>query len=145
MNRLQHGFSLISAIFLLVVLAGLGAAMVNFSNAQHQNLAADMLGSRAYQAANAGVEWAAFSIETNPAVLSPAADVFVPGSATQLGGNLAPFTVRVSISADPYLDAMVAGSGVQPLWSHLIIASAVYGTAGNADYVERVITAKLVR
>jgi MSHA biogenesis protein MshP len=145
MNRLQHGFSLISAIFLLVVLAGLGAAMVNFSNAQHQNLAMDVLGSRAYQAANAGIEWAAFSIETSAAASAPAADVFVPGSATQLGGNLAPFTVTVSFSSNPYVDAMVAASGVQPLWSHLIIASAVYGTAGNPDYVERVITAKLVR
>jgi MSHA biogenesis protein MshP len=144
MNRLQHGFSLISAIFLLVVLAGLGAAMVNFSTAQHQNLAMDVLGSRAYQAANAGIEWAAFSIETNPAASSPAADVFAPGP-TQLGGNLAPFTVTVSVSAVAYVDELVAGSGVQPVWSHTITASAVYGTAGNPDYVERVVTAKMLR
>lgn len=145
MNRLQQGFSLVSAIFLLVVLAVLGGAMVSFSTTQNQSLAMDVQGSRAYQAANAGIEWAAYLIQSNPGAPFPAALVFAPGTATELGGNLAPFAVTVSYSADPFVDEVVAGSGVQPVWSHFIVASAVYGMAGSPDYAERVVTAKMLR
>jgi MSHA biogenesis protein MshP len=145
MQAIQRGFSLISAIFLLVVLAALGAAMVTFSTSQNQNLALDVLGSRAYQAANAGVEWAALNIQSNPSMAFPAAPVFVPGTSTALGGNLAPFTVTVGYSADPFNDEVVAGSGVEGLWSHYITASAVLGVAGAPDYAERVVNAKMLQ
>lgn len=139
-NHLQRGFSLISAIFLLVVLAGLGAAMVSFSTAQNQSQAMDVLGSRAYQAANAGIEWAAFNIAANPGVAGNV--TFVPGT---LGGDLQPFTVTVGYAPTLYVDETAAGIGVQNLWSYDITATAVYGTAGTANYVERVITAKIVQ
>lgn len=142
-NHIQRGFSLISAIFLLVVLAGLGAAMVSFSTAQNQSQAMDVLGSRAYQAANAGIEWAAFNIETNPGVGALA--TFIPGTGTELGGDLQPFLVTVRYFPTLYNDETVAGSGVQNVWSYDITAIAVYGTAGTASYVERVVTAKMVQ
>ena len=50
----QRGFSLISAIFLLVVIAALGTFAVTLSTSQQQSAALDVLGSRAYQAARAG-------------------------------------------------------------------------------------------
>ncbi|WP_334188110.1 pilus assembly PilX family protein [Noviherbaspirillum sp.] len=53
----QRGFSIVAAIFLLVVLSGLGAAMVRFSTIQHTSAAMDEQGMRAYQAARAGIEW----------------------------------------------------------------------------------------
>lgn len=145
-NFIQRGFSLISAIFLLVVLAGLGAAMVSFSTAQNQSQAMDVLGSRAYQAANAGIEWAAYNIALNPGVAGNA--TFVPGTGTALGGDLQPFAVTVGYvltPGSPYSDETVAGSGVQNLWSYDITATAVYGTPGSANYVERVVTAKIVQ
>jgi len=61
MNRLQQGFSIITAIFLLVVLSFLGIAMVSFSTSQHQSAAMDVMGSRAYQAARGGIDWMAVS------------------------------------------------------------------------------------
>lgn len=140
-NKFQRGFSLVSAIFLLVVLAALGAAMVTFSTSQSQSLAIDVLGSRAYQAANAGVEWAAYNIAANPGAAG--ATNFVPGTSTALGGNLAPFNVTVSYTAVAHSDAAVAGGAVGNIWMHDITASAVYGTAGTADYVERVVSAKM--
>lgn len=141
--KVQRGFSLVSAIFLLVVLAGLGAAMVNFSIAQNQAQALDVMGSRAYQAANAGVEWAAYNIEVNPAASAVAAPVFIPNTGTALGGNLAPFTVSVGYTAVAQSDAVVAGSGVVAMWTHDVTATAVYGTQGSADYVERAVNAKM--
>ena len=90
-NTIQRGFSLVSAIFLLVALAALGAAMVTFSTVQNQSQAMDAMGSRAYEAANAGIEWAAYNIATSPGVAKAAAPVFVPGTGTALGGKSGAF------------------------------------------------------
>jgi MSHA biogenesis protein MshP len=141
-NKVQRGFSLVSAIFLLVVLAALGAAMVTFSTTQNQSMVMDVMGSRAYQAANAGIEWAAYNIEFSPGVSSPAATIFSP-TGTALAGDLAPFTVVVGYSALAQSDAAIAGSGVVAVWSYRIAASAAYSTAGAPDYVERVLNAKM--
>ncbi len=59
LNR-EHGFSLVTAIFLLVVLAGLGVAMVTISTTQHQSSGLDVQGVRAYQAARGGIEWGVY-------------------------------------------------------------------------------------
>lgn len=139
--KIQRGFSLVTAIFLLVVLAVLGAAMVSFSTAQHQSQAMDVMGSRAYQAANAGIEWAACNIASNPGVAG--ANSFGPTAGNPLGGNLAPFDVTVSYTATAQSDAVVAGAGVQTIWTYDITASAVYGAPGTANYVERVVGAKM--
>ncbi len=102
----QHGFTMVSAIFLLVVLAALGAFMLTFSSVQHTTAATDLQGSRAYQAARAGIEWAAYQVldpagatvvaPSNPAwpnfPACPAGPFPVAGFA---GTNLAGFAVAV--------------------------------------------------
>ncbi len=55
--RPPRGFGIVTAVFLLVVLAGLGVAMVSFFSVQQTASALDIQGARAYQAARAGVEW----------------------------------------------------------------------------------------
>lgn len=67
------GFAAIAAMFLLVVLAGLGAFMVSFSNAQQLSAAQDIQGTRAYWAARAGLDWAIAAVVANPSAcpLSP--------------------------------------------------------------------------
>ncbi|WP_066707868.1 hypothetical protein [Curvibacter delicatus] len=54
----SRGVAVISAIFLLVVLAALGAFMVTFSNTQQLTSAQDVRGTQAYWAARAGIDWA---------------------------------------------------------------------------------------
>jgi MSHA biogenesis protein MshP len=54
------GFALPTAIFLLVILAALGAFLLSVSTAQHTGAALDLQGERAYQAATAGAEWGLF-------------------------------------------------------------------------------------
>ncbi|MCX7896699.1 MAG: hypothetical protein N2441_02380 [Rhodocyclaceae bacterium] len=53
----QQGFAIVAAIFLIVALAALAAAMVHFSAAQHVTSATDVMGSRALAAARAGSDW----------------------------------------------------------------------------------------
>ena len=109
----QRGFTLVSAIFLLVVLTSLGAAMVTIFTGQQMGFAADLQGTRAYLAARAGIEWGMYQvnisngfalsnlnsdINPNNTRLCPATTSFVPPAPT-----LAGFTVTVTcvVSYDP--------------------------------------------
>src|SRR3990172_9634013 len=56
----SKGFSLVSGIFVRVVIAAVGTFAVTLSTTQHQSAALDVMGARAYQAARAGVEWGAY-------------------------------------------------------------------------------------
>jgi len=140
MKNFQRGFSIITAIFLLVVLAFLGVAMVTFSTSQHQSSAMDVMGSRAYQAARAGVEWAAYGVVNASSV----AGVPWPECATgktflqnDLGGTLAPFTVAVTCAS-----SSVTGDSINYVYS--VSASAVTGgSPGSSGYIERVISVKM--
>lgn len=138
-NRLssERGFSLVSAIFLLVVIAALGVFAVTLSTAQHQSQALDVMGSRAYQAARAGIEWTAFNVSQSPAS-SPAAVTcatnFAQGS---LGGTLSPFSVTVNCSPASHVE------GASTIWIYDVSSVARAGTLGGMDYVERVISVKM--
>jgi MSHA biogenesis protein MshP len=58
----QTGVALASAIFLLVVLAGLGAIILTVGSLQQTTSARDVMGSKAFQAARAGIEWGAYKV-----------------------------------------------------------------------------------
>lgn len=140
MRELQQGFSIVTAIFLLVVLSFLGVAMVTFSTTQHQSSAMDVLGSRAYQAARAGIEWATYQVAQSPASAAVAAACATNFAAGSLGGTLSPFSVNVTCAPTSYIES---GSTV---WVYDVAASATTGgTAGDQGYVERVINVKLGR
>lgn len=53
-----RGFGLVTAIFVLVVLAGLGFALVSLQTTQSKAGALDVQATRAYLAARSGIEWA---------------------------------------------------------------------------------------
>lgn len=61
----QRGVSIITGIFLLLLMATLAAAMVSVISTSHVNIATDIGGSRAYQAARAGVEWGMYQLDPN--------------------------------------------------------------------------------
>lgn len=135
MRRLQQGFSIISAIFLLVVLAFLGTAMTMFSTNQHQSEAMDVLGSRAYHAAKAGIEWAAYNVAQSPA--SAVAPATCATNLSGLGGVLSGFSVAVTCSAASAVE------GASTIWIYDVTSTATMGAAGDPDYVERVISVKM--
>ena len=53
----ENGFTIVQAIFILVVLALLGTYMVKLSTTQQSTTTQALLQARAYQAARAGLEW----------------------------------------------------------------------------------------
>lgn len=57
LHKSQSGFALVSALFVLVVLALLGAAMVRMSGTHSNTPVSALQGARAYHAARSGMEW----------------------------------------------------------------------------------------
>jgi MSHA biogenesis protein MshP len=57
LRRPSRGFGAIAAIFVLVVLASLAAAIVRLGQSTQTGSAQDILGARAWAAARAGTEW----------------------------------------------------------------------------------------
>jgi MSHA biogenesis protein MshP len=139
----QGGFSIITAIFLLVVLGGLGTMMVTFFVGQQQSSALDVMGSRAYQASRAGIEWAAFNVNQQPVGNQwLGCGTLVPPlfSAGDLGGDLSSFSVTLTCSAASATEATAT------IWVYNLTSTASSGgLAGNPDYVERVISVKMGR
>jgi MSHA biogenesis protein MshP len=97
----DQGFTLVSAVFLLVVLAGLGAAIANISVMQNTGSSLDIQGSRAYQAARAGIEWGLHrELVAAPGACAAGAVSFVPPAPT-----LNAFTVTVTCIPVVYANA----------------------------------------
>lgn len=131
-HRADRGFALPSAIFLLVVLAALGAYMATLSRTSHLSAALDVHSARAYQAARAGIEWAAWQVSVPP---GPATPCPASPSTLTLGATLAFFTVTVECRRSDVTD------GADIVSVYQIRSTATAGAAGEADYVERRIEA----
>ena len=126
-RRAHHGFALASAIFILVVLAALAVGITLLTTQSEVGLARDLLGSRAYHAARAGLDWGAYSVldplnatatsgtaplpncpgaalpNVCPAAASPASSTMPAGpfASTVLAG----YTVTLQCSCDDFTEA----------------------------------------
>lgn len=131
----QRGFSLISAIFLLVILTALGVFMLSMSTMQQTTSTQDMQGSKAYQAAKTGIEWGAYQI------LTPAAFFACPGPTVlpALGGALAGFTVTVVCSSGAS-DFVEGGNTVR---IYQLTSTATFGTLPSPNFISRSMTASI--
>ncbi len=136
--NINSGFSLLSAIFLLIVISALGLFAVTFSNIQHQSSAIDVMGSRAYQAAKAGIEWGFFQITQS----SIAGTGFItacqsssptPQPTLPAGTQLSSFTINLSCSASSHTE------GSSLIWVYQLTSTATItgASVGSLNYVER--------
>ncbi|GIX27828.1 agglutinin biogenesis protein MshP [Pelomicrobium sp. G1] len=96
-SRSGRGFSTVTALFLVVVLALLGAALMSVFGLQQAASGLDLQGSRALRAARAGIEWGMYQ------VLVAQGGSACPASPQNLsfGGTLSAFTVTVECSGFP--------------------------------------------
>jgi len=124
----QRGFSIVAAIFLLVVLASLGAFMLTFSNTQHLTSSQDVQGSRAYWAARAGTSWAISTILAAPTVCPVSPTTF----------NVDGFTVSVICDLKSYDEG-----GVTKRVFSTTSTSSSGGAVGTIGRTERSLSATL--
>lgn len=144
MRTAQHGFSLVSAIFLLVVIAALGTFAVTLSTTQQQSSALDVMGARAYQAARAGIEWGAYQVLPNSAVPGGFAASCRAGATSQvlaaLPNTLADFNVNVGCNATAHSDAAATVNIYQ-----LTATATTQGASAVPGYVERQMTVTIAQ
>lgn len=138
--RRSAGVGIVTAIFLLVVLAGMGVAAVRIFNAQQAGSSLDLDGARAYQAARAGVEWGLFQQLRNNSCIGGTGTTF----AMPLDSTLANFTVTVTCTVVPGLADSTGNAAATMGWRIVAVAcnQPVGGRCGDdtgnsPDFVRR--------
>jgi len=126
-----RGFTLVSAIFLTVVLVILGVSLVSISTVQHTTSAQLLQTVRANYAVRTGAEWAV-------AVAGAAAGC--PAGTTNLApaGALSSFTVSVTCARTDH----TLPTGLQPYY--VVGVTAQSGAYGSPDFVLRRTQTKLL-
>lgn len=129
----QRGFSIVMAIFVLVVLGLLGGYMVRLSGVQFGTSTYAMQGARAYLAARAGIEWASARINNG----GTCTDIDAQSALTFPG--ITGFTVTLSCSSQTYSEAN------QNPTVYRIHALSQFGNYTGFDYVAREVEASIVQ
>ena len=132
-HRVSNGFTLLVALFLLVVLALLGIYMINFSAVQHTTLVYGVQGARAMQAARAGLEWGIYEVIPNNNI-----NAICPGTttfSTTGAGSLDNFNIQVDCVSSTHIE------GGTTVITYQLTSSADTGVYGTLDYVFRRIEA----
>ncbi len=120
----QRGVALISAIFLLVVLAALALYMLSLSGTQHYTALWAVQGARAHYAAHSGLQWGAWQAVNGgcPTATTLAVDAGAPAT----------FDVAVSCTSSGSYTELGVGYTV---WQ--IDATAQFGTLGSPAHAQR--------
>jgi MSHA biogenesis protein MshP len=145
----QKAFSLIAAIFLLVVLALMGALIASVTGMQQGSAQLDVQGVRAYQAARTGMEWAIYQVIDPGNTLNTASCASpnmpsCPAPSTTLpalGGSLSGFTVKVECTPYPATGNITEGNRQVRVFQIVVTACSPSGSCPNGSpgngYVER--------
>ncbi len=135
-RRSQAGFSIVTAIFLLVILGMLGAYMVSISGVQRATSLFALQGARAYKAAGSGIQWAIYqAFNDTAATCGAAASTPTTNTFTLAGTGLNGFSVEVTCSYSRHQE------GGDCFYLFLIDAKSEFGAYGSRDYVKREVRA----
>lgn len=122
----ERGFAIVSALFLVVALASLGAGMLYFSSNQHVASALDVQGSRALAAARAGSDWMVATLMTAESAGNP------PHTCTNANLTFAGFAIAVSCTRSSHDEE---GNRIHVF--NITSTARTGGVAGNLGYIER--------
>jgi MSHA biogenesis protein MshP len=119
----QSGFTLITALFLLIVVALLSVYMITIRNVQQSTVVFGQQGARAMQAAHTGLEWGIYEAVVN--------GLCAPSTFTATGTALSAFSINVSCSSSAHTEAAVL------ITTYRLTSTAQTGSYGTLDYVYR--------
>ena len=119
---MQKGITLIGAIFVLIIVSLLGTYLVNIYGVQQKTSVLALQTARAYQTANAGIEWGIDRIVNSNSCnanisLTPTINNFTVTVTCQLLGNYSENTTTKNV--------------------YLITANSQFSSYGNPDYISR--------
>jgi len=142
MHTNQHGFSLVTAIFILIILAALGAYMVTIGATNRATNTAALQGARAYQAARTGIDWSIYMITTaidQATARSNCNAVINANSFSITAAGLNGFTVNTACT---FTSHDQQGSNNVTVYSITSTATSG-GNYGDLDFVQRSISATI--
>jgi MSHA biogenesis protein MshP len=134
--RRGRGFSLVSAIFLMVVLVVLGASLVTISGVQQTTTAQALQSARATYAARAGAQW----------VGAQDLDTWCPGPAFPMSTTFAlpapldGFMLTIECERSSHLLEAVPARKY-----YVVDITATSGAYGGPDYVRRKLRTKVIQ
>lgn len=134
----MQGFSLVSAIFILVILSLVGTYIVSISALSRTSGNLVNQGVKAYYAASSGLEWAIYKVAPSggsPPYNCPAS----PSTFNVSIGGFAAYTVTVTCSSASFTENQVTYKVFQ------LTSTGQYGTVGSADYASRVLYTTVVQ
>lgn len=127
-RRRESGFALVTAIFVLVALAGAASALLSLAGTERTAVMLSLEAGRAYQAARSGVEWVSFHALRDHVCPAPA-------TLTLDEGGLRGFRVNVSCTSSTHTD----GGAAEIVFR--VASSAERDVFGSPGYVRRRIDA----
>lgn len=98
----QRGVSIVTAIFLIVILAGLAGFAARIFSVQQQSSGLDVLGAQAYAAAQTGIDWGAHQVLDGTPTCAASTNLAMPA------GPLANFAVTVTCASSAHTEAGAA-------------------------------------
>jgi MSHA biogenesis protein MshP len=128
----QQGFSIVMAIFILVVVGLLGGYMVRLSGVQQMTSAYALQGARAYHAARAGLEWATARINLGGSCTE------VNAQTAMTFADMTGFTVKLTCTSSTYTE------GNKSPVVFIIHSLSQYGSYTGVDYVSRQLEVSIV-
>jgi MSHA biogenesis protein MshP len=124
--RDERGMSLVTALFILVVLSAIGGYMVLVAGVQSRTTVMALQGARAYYAARSGLEWGIFR------------DLASGNCTTGTGSfDVGDFSVTVDCGETPFTE------GGQSYKVFRISSLAELGSYGDENYVSRQLTVRV--
>ena len=118
------------------MIAALGTFAVTLSTTQQQSAALDVLGSRAYQASRAGIEWGAYQVLQIGGGCGVASSNLPAGT---MAGTLGGFNVNVQCSSTAHSEAAAT------ITMYQLTSTATQGTVATPGYVERQMTVTIAQ
>ncbi len=143
-HKNEDGFTLVMAIFMLVVFALVSAVLINMSGVASQTSTMSMRSVRAYSAARSGIEWGIFRVITDSDCTNiatpPGVDIVLPASANGIQG----LAVNIGCTQIAMANPELPSPGYDPGLATFRItanAQAVATSPGSPDFAERRIEA----
>jgi MSHA biogenesis protein MshP len=131
-TKTQNGFLLPAAIFLLVILAGLGAYALNITSVQQATGTQDIQSIRAYHIARAGAELSAYYLmQTTPTTQVPTSCNANASTTINLDG------FNIIRSCSPVYAPYYEQGGDREIGIYDIKSTASFGTVDTLNYVQR--------
>jgi len=132
----QHGFTLVSAIFLLVALALLGLYMVTIGGVQRATTTRAIVAERVFLGAKTGLEWAIHRAVNTQKIAGIVVPLACTPSTSFTLTDAALRDIAVTVSCT-YTEHKEGGATNDPFKVYYLTSTASYSSFGSPDYVQR--------